>query len=119
MHSSTLSATTTTESLHAMHLADESAEDVSADEVAIILSFLHPMDIMHARVCRTWRDAAKKTIIPLTKYHVDSVRKVNAMRVMSTALPSLQQISVRNLEGGHIYSDGESILLVFRLIDRL
>ena len=73
-----------------MHLADESAEDVSADEVAIILSFLHPMDIMHARVCRTWRDAAKKTIIPLTKYHVDSVRKVNAMRVMSTALPNLE-----------------------------
>eukprot|EP00984_Skeletonema_dohrnii_P037381 scaffold39397_cov233-Skeletonema_dohrnii-CCMP3373.AAC.3 len=49
-----------------MQLADETAaEEVSADEVAIILGFLSHADIMRARGCKTWRDAAKKTLVPL------------------------------------------------------
>jgi hypothetical protein len=75
---------------------------------------------MRARVCTTWRDAAKKTLVPLTAFRVDSVRKLkaslenyvrkyNAMRVMSTALPNLQQLSICGcgLDYGHKYIDGE------------
>ena len=91
-----------------MHLADETtAEEVSADEVAIIFSFLSHVDIMRARVCKTWRDAAKKTLVPLWDFKVDSVRSYNAMRVMATSLPNLQQIALFNLGEGHKYSDGE------------
>ncbi len=90
-----------------MHLADESAEEVSSDEVAIIFSFLPPQDIMRARVCTTWRDAAKKTIVSWTTFAVNSVRSYNAMRAMSTALPNLQQLSICGLGRGHKYSDGE------------
>ena len=90
-----------------MHLADESAEEVSSDEVAIIFSFLSPYDIMHARVCTTWREAAKKTIVPLTTFAVNSVRSYTAMRAMSTALPNLQQLSICGLGRGHKWSDGE------------
>jgi len=90
-----------------MRLVDESAEELSTDEVAIIFSFLPPEDIIRARVCTTWRDAAKKTLVPLTEFEVNSVRKYNAMRVMSSALPNLQQLSIRNLVPGHKYGDGE------------
>ena len=47
-----------------MHLDVEAAKELSTDEVAIIFSFLRRQDIMRARVCRAWRQAAKKTIIP-------------------------------------------------------
>eukprot|EP00984_Skeletonema_dohrnii_P035737 scaffold35868_cov261-Skeletonema_dohrnii-CCMP3373.AAC.1 len=66
---------------------------------------------MRARVCMTWRDAAKKTLVPLCQFRVDNVRAYNAMRVMSTALPNLQQLSITKLgnvhRDRHIYSDGE------------
>eukprot|EP00984_Skeletonema_dohrnii_P025874 scaffold15094_cov223-Skeletonema_dohrnii-CCMP3373.AAC.4 len=87
--------------------AEETTEDVSADVVAIIFSFLSHADIMHARVCTTWREAAKKTIVPPTYFPVDSVRSYNAMRAMATSLPNLQQISIRSLGLGHKYSHGE------------
>eukprot|EP00984_Skeletonema_dohrnii_P034889 scaffold34099_cov222-Skeletonema_dohrnii-CCMP3373.AAC.1 len=93
-----------------MHLADETtaAEELSADEVAIIFSFLPHQDIMHARVCKTWRDAAKKTLVPLCGFRIDNVRSYNAMRVMATALPNLQQLSIRGLGWGHNkYVNGE------------
>eukprot|EP00985_Skeletonema_marinoi_P011912 scaffold5641_cov86-Skeletonema_marinoi.AAC.6 len=91
-----------------MHLADETAaEEVSADEVAIIFSFLSHADIMRARVCKTWRDAATKTLVPLCDFKIDSERSYNAMRVMTAALPNLQQISIHSLGRGHKYSDGE------------
>jgi hypothetical protein len=90
-----------------MSLVDETAEELSTDEVAIIFGFLAPKDIMCARVCRTWRDAAKKTLAPLTEFRVNSVREYNAMRTMSIALPNLQQLSLQFLGHGHKYSDGE------------
>jgi len=78
---------------------DETAEELSADEVAIIFGFLSPYDIMRARVCTTWRDAAKKTVVPPSLIHVEKlcvifphplqiydVRSYNAVRAMSTAL---------------------------------
>eukprot|EP00986_Skeletonema_menzelii_P018521 scaffold26653_cov153-Skeletonema_menzelii.AAC.4 len=87
------------------HLAnDGTANEVGIDEVAIIFSFLLPKEIMRARVCTTWRDAAKKTIVPMTKFVVDSVRSFNAMRAMSTALPHLQPLSICMTK---VYSDRE------------
>eukprot|EP00984_Skeletonema_dohrnii_P033264 scaffold29248_cov140-Skeletonema_dohrnii-CCMP3373.AAC.4 len=80
---------------------------LGTDALANIFGFLRPEDIMRARLNKKMREAAKKTIVPLTDFRVDSVRKYNALVAMSTALPNLQQISVRDLDGGHKYSDGE------------
>jgi len=102
------SAPPSPESMNGMHVADdEAAEAVSADEVAIIFSFLPPQDIMRARVCTTWREAAKKTLVPPAALKVDSLKSFNAMRVMCTALPNLQQLSISNINGRHKYIDGE------------
>ena len=65
---------------------------------------------MRARVCTSWREAAKKALVPLSKFDVNSVRSYNAMRAMSTALPNLQQISIYPLgDLGHEqrYINGE------------
>ena len=87
---------------------EETADEVSSDEVAIIFGFLSHVDIMRARrVCTTWRDAAKKTIVHSTEFVVNSVRSYNAMRVMSTALPNLQQIALHDISPRNKYSDGE------------
>ena len=104
-----------------MHLADETdaaeEEELSTDDVAIIFGFLSYQDIMRARVCTTWRDAAKKTIVPPSEFVVESEKSYNAMRVMATSLPNLQQISIspfnkggkrRRISGhGHKFIDGE------------
>jgi hypothetical protein len=96
------------ESMNEMHLADENnAEVVSADQVAIIFSFLPPKDIMRARVCTTWRAAAKKTLVPMTGFSIYGLKSFNAMRVMASALPNLQQQSISNINGRHKYIDGE------------
>jgi hypothetical protein len=89
-----------------MLLADENAGELSGTDevVAIIFSFLPPVEIMCLRrVCTTWRDAVKKTLVPMTEFDFNSVRKYNAMRVMSTALPNLQLLAIRNLGQGHKY----------------
>ncbi len=101
------SASSAPENRNETHLGDETAKELSTDEVALIFGFFTCEDIMRLRrVCKTWRDAAKKTLVPLTEFD-DSVREYNAMRVMSPALPNLQQISLRSLGWGHKYNDGE------------
>lgn len=103
-----MSVSAITNEMQQMHVAfNEVAEELNSDEVAIIFSFLPHSDIMRARICTTWRDAAKKTLVPLTNFKVDSVRSYNAMRVMSIALPNLQQLTISNLRGRHKYIDGE------------
>jgi len=69
---------------------------------------------MRARVCTTWREAAKKTLVPPTDtdFRVNSLRSYNAMRVMATALPNLQQLLICAWECGigehkQKFSDGE------------
>ena len=47
------------------------------------------------------------TIVPPTDFWVNSVNNYNAMRVMTTELPNLQQITIGRLGIGHKYSDGE------------
>ena len=92
-----------------MKYAEESDEvTLSADEAALIFSFLPPTDILRARVCTTWRDAAKQTTVPPSKFEVDDMKSYNAMRVMSTALPNLQQLTIYDfVDGASKYVDGE------------
>mmetsp|Transcript_22568 Transcript_22568/g.32237 ORF Transcript_22568/g.32237 Transcript_22568/m.32237 type:complete len:426 (+) Transcript_22568:161-1438(+) len=83
---------------------------MSTDEVAIIFSFLSHVEIMRARVCTTWEEAAKKAIVPPTEFRVHSDRSYNAMRAMATALPNLQQISILDISwlgSQYTYNSGE------------
>ena len=115
MHSASTSSSPGSGNLNVAHLADGSGGNnasalLSVDEVAIIFGFLDHADIMRARVCATWREAAKKTLVPPTEFYVDcSERSYNAMRVMSTALPNLQQITLGGPRGRdeNVYSNGE------------
>jgi hypothetical protein len=85
--------------------------ELSADEVAHALSFLSLGEIMPLRsVNMTWKDAAKKTIVPSTNFIVNSVKRCNAMSVMARVLPNLQQVTLRGLRcDGIKYSDGEDL----------
>ena len=77
------------------------------DVLPNILGFLPPEDIMCSRrVCKNCREAATKTIVPLTNFRVRSMNEYNAMGVMTRALPNLQQIHIGHLEH-HKYNDGE------------
>ena len=65
-----------------------------------IFEFLPLEDIMRLRcVCKEWREAAKKAIVPLSSFNVNNVKKYNAMRKMTTALPNLQQIKLARMKG--------------------
>ncbi len=92
--------------------------DLSTDVLANILGNLRVKDIMRSRgVNKKWKEAVKMTIVPLTKFIVDkllvdSVKNYSAMRVMTRAMPNLQQITLCSFQegciyGGHKYSDGE------------
>jgi hypothetical protein len=90
------------------------------DIIEIILGFLHPMKIMLLRrVCMAWKEAARNTIVPPTDwipplksyFHVYSVQRYNAMRVMTRALPNLQEIRIgecilQQIYGRQIYFNG-------------
>jgi hypothetical protein len=81
---------------------------LSVDEVANTLSFLTLEEIMPLRLVNmTWKDAAKKTIVPPTNFLVNNERRYNAMGVMARVLPNLQQIAIGYLGDGHKWSDGE------------
>jgi hypothetical protein len=93
-----------------------SFDALSVDELANVLEFLPPKDIMRQRrVCRKCSEAATKTIVPLSDFHVDGMESYNTMRVMTRAMPNLQQITISCLEPEfngfrlflHKYNDGE------------
>ena len=84
--------------------ATGSIDALSTDELANIFGYLPPEDIMRARLDTKMREAAKKTIIPMTCFAIDSAKKYNAMAAMTTALPNLQQISLYFLKYGHKYT---------------
>src|SRR6056300_1523308 len=88
-------------------IENESAVELGTDEVACILSFL-PLTVIMClrRVNMTWNEAAKETV-PSTGFIVKNVTDYNAMGVMTTELPNLQQITIGCLESGHKWSDGE------------
>jgi hypothetical protein len=84
-----------------------SFDDLGTDVLANIFGCLGPMDIMRARLNNKMREAAKTTIVPPTKFIIDGVRKYNAMTAMTTALPHLQQLSIRHVGIGRKFRDGE------------
>ena len=74
--------------------ADPAADQLDDNMVATIYGYLDLLDIVHMRrVCKKWRDAAKKAI-PMTEFCVDADWKFRAMVMMTTALPNLQQLSI-------------------------
>eukprot|EP00984_Skeletonema_dohrnii_P012232 scaffold4944_cov104-Skeletonema_dohrnii-CCMP3373.AAC.6 len=89
--------------------ATMAAESLGTDELAIVLGFLGPEDIMSARCCKKWSEAAKKTMVhPLAEFVVDSENRYNAMEAMTRALPNLQQVTLLGLdETEKRYFDGE------------
>ena len=101
------SSSSAAKSANGMHFDNATVADLSVDEVAIVFGYLPPKDIFRARVCTTWREAAKKTLVPLCDFVVKDMRSYNAMRVMITALPNLQQVLIANLGHRHKYVDGE------------
>ena len=83
---------------HDHHLVTFDA--LSTDELVLIFEYLLPENIMLARLNKKMRDAATKTVVPISNtgfdnaLRVDSLRKYNAMAAMTTALPNLQQIKI-------------------------
>ena len=86
---------------------DTHLDDLSADVIEHILGCLGPVDIMRARCCKKWREAAKKTMVPIINFHVNSVDKYNAMAAMATALPNLQKLTLSRPGSENKYNDGE------------
>ena len=56
---------------------------LGTDEIANIFGYLTPTDIMLARLNKNMRDAAKKTIVPMAEFSVNTIGKYNAMRAMT------------------------------------
>lgn len=87
---------------------------LSIDELANILGFFGPMEIMcFRRVCKNWKDAARITTVPMTPFvvglgfRVSTLAKYQLMCEMTRALPNLQQIELDSLGIGHKYVDGD------------
>ena len=86
--------------------------ELGTDEVASILTFLPQHKIVYLRrINKTWREAAKKTIVPISNdnyyFRVNCVERYSAMNVMTRTLPNLQQINLYDLGIRHQWSDGE------------
>ncbi len=92
-------------------IENETVVELGTDQIACILSFLPLKEIMlKRRVCKNWREAATVTNVPPGCFCADSVESYNTLRVMTTILPNLQQLSLRDLGlhfGRHKWSDGE------------
>ncbi len=85
-----------------------SFDDLSVDVLANVLGFLQLYEIMRSRrINKKTREAVKMTIVPPTDFRVRSMNNYNAMRVMTRAMPNLQQITIGERGRGHKWSDGE------------
>jgi hypothetical protein len=88
-----------------------SFDDLS-DVLPNILGYLTPKDIMcKRRINKKSREAVKKTIVPPAYFSI-SARRYNDLRVMTEAMPNLQQIELRDNAGiaqtqKNKWSDGE------------
>lgn len=83
-------------------------ETLSTDEIAFVFGYLSWKEILHARVCKTFKHAASLTLVPPTdsvphvlgkcEFCVESTRSYRALATwMANALPNLQQICFFNL----------------------
>ncbi len=69
---------------------------LSVDVLANIYGFLSLEDIMcKRRINKKSMDAVRNTVVPPTYFHVDTVKKYNAMVVMTRAMPNLQKIVLK------------------------
>mmetsp|Transcript_1303 Transcript_1303/g.2068 ORF Transcript_1303/g.2068 Transcript_1303/m.2068 type:complete len:424 (-) Transcript_1303:436-1707(-) len=80
-----------------------SFKSLSDDELAHVLGFLPPEDIMRARLSIKLRDFATTLIVPPSDYRV---RRYKVMEAMAKSLPHMQQITIDNLGFGQKYADG-------------
>src|SRR6056300_1491558 len=96
--------------------------ELSVEQGAMILGFFRPMEIIYfRRVCKTWKEAARVTTVPMQipffygkSFRINTLARYNALRVMATELPNLQQFEIASLcderylspLDGHKYSDG-------------
>eukprot|EP00984_Skeletonema_dohrnii_P030958 scaffold22891_cov155-Skeletonema_dohrnii-CCMP3373.AAC.1 len=87
--------------------------NLGTDEIANIFGYLTPTETMFARLNKNMRDAAKKTIVPMAEFSVNTIGKYNAMRAMTTALPNLTHIELQNLLPLTIQIDGECQPILF------
>jgi hypothetical protein len=85
------------------------ANNLSVDLLANIFGFLGGIsDIMQKRrVSKKWKEAVKMTVVPLCDFYINSMKRYNAMSVMTRAMPNLQRIAIGELGYPHKYSDGE------------
>jgi hypothetical protein len=80
---------------------------LSVDLLANILGFLPVDNIMCSRrINKKSMEAAKMTTVPPTDFVVN-MKSYNAMRVMTSEMPNLQQITIGNLGRGRKWRDGE------------
>ena len=89
-----------------------SLDDLSVDVLANILAFLTVENIIRSRrINKKVTEAVRKTIVPPTDFRVNNMESYNAMTVMTTVMPNLQQIDLhslrRRLGYEHKYNDGE------------
>ena len=80
-----------------------SFNSLNNDELAHVLGFLPPEDIMRARLSIKLRDFATTLIVPPSDYRV---RRFKVMEAMAKSLPNIQQITIDNLGFGQKYADG-------------
>ena len=90
-----------------------------SDFCAAAFAYFMPKELMiFRRVCKSWEEAAKMTLLPLNSYFkVESVADYNAMSVMTRALPNLQQLWLGCLGQGHKYGEGEDPVRAVRTAD--
>jgi hypothetical protein len=87
-----------------------SLDDIGVDVLAKIYGFLPIENIMCLRgINKKSREAVKMTLVPPTAlcFCVDNEDNYNAMRVITRAMPNIQQIELSFLGDGHKWSDGE------------
>ena len=90
--------------LEGRHQEEASLDDLGVDVLANIYGFLPSKDIMCKRcINKKTMEAAKTTIVPPTKFVVNTLDSYNAMRVMTEALPNLQQITLCDLGQGLMF----------------
>ena len=79
--------------MNQINLADETAEELSADEVAIICSFLPPKDIMRARVCLTGNIYSLRVLKDaLEMVHIDQCRHIKGHLMDLADFPNLKEL---------------------------
>ena len=75
-----------------------SFDNLSVDELADVLAFLPVENIFRLRrLNKKTREAVKITTVPFSYFWVNSMKKYNAMTVMTTEMPNLQQIMLCDL----------------------